>query len=164
MIKYQLLRCALLSENLQGLVGDSIDFEWKNFPGAKTLDILQVIQQSSCQCSMMSIVLRRFGLYQKMKFSATNLRSIMSTLLLVHRDWISSMSTRRTTEHVAKILSSIRQKKRQLIADAYVTFQERETAMVFSRSRPDYHQITPTEQVIFNNKKQTPRGFRPRKA
>ena len=56
----------------------------------------------------------------------------MSTLLLVHWDWISSMSTRRTTEHVGKILSSIRQKKSNSLQ---MTFQEREADMVFSRGK-----------------------------
>ena len=44
MIKCQLLRCVIPSENCKGFEGEPIDFEWKIFPGATALDILHEIQ------------------------------------------------------------------------------------------------------------------------
>ena len=55
--------------------------------------------------------------------SAKNEQSTMSTLLFIHWSWISSMSMRRKLDMSDEMLSCIRQKFKQLIADAYMTFQ-----------------------------------------
>ena len=43
--KCQLRRCTILFRELQGLDGEPIDFEWQNFPGATSLDLLLKIQR-----------------------------------------------------------------------------------------------------------------------
>ena len=63
----------------------------------------------------------------------------MSTLPLIHRGWISNMFMRRTTEQSEELLSSIRQKIKQLIADAYMTFQGTRGARHGAQPQQNHH-------------------------